>query len=116
MRRGYTNLWKYDSSPREVCECGEVAFLTISENGATHHYCDDCAPTWIEREYERKFPAYEPPATDNEVSLARFLKLSGKSHKVATEVTRVSARTRREETYARLREKVRGNKWFDENA
>lgn len=107
MRRGYKDLWKYDSFPRNAEICSIDGQMIPAE---------ELPGTFVEREYDRQFPSYEPPATDNDVALARFNAIRGVAHKVTKEVADVQTMTRREETYARLAEKMRGNKWFDDNA
>jgi hypothetical protein len=108
MRRGYHDLWKYDGFPANA----EV----VSIDGEQIPL-EELPGTFVEREYDRQFPSYDPPATDNEVSLARFHKVSGKGHKVTKVVENAgTTMTRREETYERLAAKMRGNKWFDDNA
>jgi hypothetical protein len=103
MRRGYRDAWRYDRFP-------VGAPISTFDGKATE------PGDAIEREYARKFPSQAPAALDNDAQLAKFLKMAGKKHKVTKVVTDTIGTTRREDTYARLAERQKGNKWFDDNA
>lgn len=111
MRIGFHDKWQYDGFP------SNAEAVTISEGGNSEQIpLEEMPGIFVEREYDRRFPD-RTPATDNEELLARFRRLAGKSSRISKDVENAGTQlTRREETYARLAEKMRGNKWFDEHA